>query len=211
MSTEEQDNAKIRARAFLIERGVDPVNHGGAGMRTFLNIAELWSLSDDEQIDMLDIEDPAVFEQWKVQVRSNEAVAIPIDVIVRIGRILSIYRSLVTLFPVERTPERAKGRYPSAPGTSQSSRESCSPRVPPLPIRVPLLPASPCTMRPRRMLLGVGWNSGPAQPPYRVHATRSPSPFQCIARRCRELARAERPDSADHTMPVAGFNFAYAG
>jgi hypothetical protein len=120
MSTEEQDNAKIRARAYLIERGVDPVNHGGAGMRTFLNIAELWSLSDHEQMDLLDIEDPAVFEQWKVQVRSNEAIAIPVDVIVRIGCILSIYRSLLTLFSEERSADwlRAANTHPTFGGRS---------------------------------------------------------------------------------------------
>lgn len=120
MGTDEPDNAKKLARAYLIERGVDPVNHGGAGMRTFLNIAELWSLSDHEQMDLLDIEDLAVFEQWKVQVRSHEAVAIPIDVIVRIGCILSIYRSLATLFPEERTADwlRAPNAHPIFRGGS---------------------------------------------------------------------------------------------
>lgn len=88
-----------------MKRGVDPIRHGGAGMRTFLNIAELWNLSDEEQMDLLGIHDLAFFEDWKVRVRAHEAVPIPVDVIVRIGCVLSIYASLVTLIPVERTAD----------------------------------------------------------------------------------------------------------
>ncbi|KTE04418.1 hypothetical protein ATE68_01880 [Sphingopyxis sp. H038] len=74
-------------------------------MRTFLNIAELWNLSDKEQMDLLGIHELAIFEDWKIRVRAHEAVPIPVDVIVRIGCVLSIYGSLVTLFPEERTAD----------------------------------------------------------------------------------------------------------
>lgn len=74
-------------------------------MRTFLNIAELWNLSDEEQIDLLGVHDLAIFEDWKIRVRAHEALPIPVDVIVRIGCVLSIYGSLVTLFPEERTAD----------------------------------------------------------------------------------------------------------
>ncbi|MEI4509208.1 antitoxin Xre-like helix-turn-helix domain-containing protein [Sphingopyxis sp. CCNWLW253] len=105
MSTDKPNDARLAARAYFIKRGVDPMQHGGAGMRTFLNIAELWSLSDEEQMDLLGIYDLATFEDWKVRVRTHEAVAIPVDVIVRIGCVLSIYGSLITLFPEERTAD----------------------------------------------------------------------------------------------------------
>lgn len=105
MSIDEPNDARFAARAYFMKRGVDPVRHGGAGMRTFLNIAELWNLSDNEQIALLGIHDLATFEEWKARVRTHEAVAIPVDVIVRIGCVLSIYGSLVTLFPEDRAAD----------------------------------------------------------------------------------------------------------
>lgn len=82
---------------------LDPVRHGGAGLRTFLNIAELWSLSGEEQMRILGVHDRAIFEDWKVRVRAYEAIAIPTDVIERIGCVLSIYASLVRLVSHERS------------------------------------------------------------------------------------------------------------
>ncbi|MBJ7438028.1 MAG: hypothetical protein JHD35_03245, partial [Sphingopyxis sp.] len=82
----------------------DPIRHGAPGLRTFLNIAniaELWNLSVEEQMVLLGICDLATFNEWKV--RAHDAVAIPMEVIERIGCVLSICGSLVTLFPEERT------------------------------------------------------------------------------------------------------------
>lgn len=105
MSTDEPNDPRLNARAYFIERGVDPVGHGGAGLRTFLNIANAWSLSSEEQMALLGIHDHAALEDWTVRVRAHEAIAIPVDVIVRIGCVLSIYGSLVTLFPEERAAD----------------------------------------------------------------------------------------------------------
>ena len=84
---------------------VDPVRHGGAALRTFLNIAELWRLNDEEQLQILDFHDLAMFKEWKVRVRAQEGTAIPIEVIVRIGCVLSIYASLVMLVSHERSAD----------------------------------------------------------------------------------------------------------
>ena len=112
MSTDEPNDARHRARAYFMKRGVDPVRHGGAGLRTFLNIAEVWSLSAEEQMGLLDINDFATFNDWTVRVRAQEAIALPVDVIVRIGCVLSIYASLSTLFPEDRAADWL--RAPSA-------------------------------------------------------------------------------------------------
>lgn len=82
---------------------IDPDRHGPAGLRTFLNIAKLWKLSENEQMALLGVQDLAAFNDWNVCVRTNCAVAIPMEAIERIGCVLSIYGSLVTLFPEERT------------------------------------------------------------------------------------------------------------
>lgn len=110
MSIDEPNDARLRARAYFIKRGVDPVRHGGAGLRTFLNIAEAWSLSIEEQMNLLGIHDLATFEDWTVRVRAHEAIAIPVDVIVRIGCVLSIYASLSALFPEERAADWLRAR-----------------------------------------------------------------------------------------------------
>lgn len=84
---------------------LDPVRHGGAGLRTFLNIAELRKLSRDEQMRMLDVQDPAEFEYCIANVRAHEPIEIPMEIIVRIGCVLSIYASLEALLPGERAAE----------------------------------------------------------------------------------------------------------
>ncbi len=83
----------------------DPVRHGGAGFRTFLNIAELWRLSDEEEMRILGVDDLAAYEELKARVWAHEAVPIPMDMIVRIGCVLSIYASLVTLVSHERSAD----------------------------------------------------------------------------------------------------------
>lgn len=84
---------------------LDPVRHGGAGFRTFLNIAELWRLSDEEQMQILGVDDLVVYEELKARVRAHEAVPIPMDIIVRLGCVLSIYASLATLISHERSAD----------------------------------------------------------------------------------------------------------
>ena len=105
MSNDEANDAQLVARIYFMKRGVDPVKHGGAGLRTFINIAAAWSLSAEEQMNLLGIHDLATFEDWKVRVRAYESIAIPVDVIVRIGCVLSIYGSLTTLFPEDRAAD----------------------------------------------------------------------------------------------------------
>lgn len=73
---------------------LDLARHGGASLRTFMNVAVLWHLSDDDQMRMLGIEDRLSFEHLTAAARANDPVAVPVDVIVRIGCVISIYASL---------------------------------------------------------------------------------------------------------------------
>lgn len=101
-------------------RQIDPVRYGPPCLRTFLNIAKLWKLSVEEQMALLDIQDLAVFNDWAVSVQAHDTVTIPISVIERIGCVLSIYGSLVTLFPEQRTSDwlRAPNTHPLFGGRS---------------------------------------------------------------------------------------------
>lgn len=99
---------------------INPVRHGPPCLRTFLNIAKLWKLSMEEQMALLGIQDLAAFNNWAVRVQAHDAAAIPMEVIERIGCLLSIYGSLVTLFPEERTGDwlRAPNTHPLFGGSS---------------------------------------------------------------------------------------------
>lgn len=63
---------------------------------------------------MLGIRDLATFHAFESRVRAHEPVAIPMEIIERIGCVLSIYGSLVTLMPEERAGDwlRSQNAHP---------------------------------------------------------------------------------------------------
>jgi Protein of unknown function (DUF2384) len=67
----------------------------GAARRAFLNIAEVWSLNDREQVDLLALDDLAALEQF----RQPSDETLPGDVLYRISYVLGIYRALHILLP----------------------------------------------------------------------------------------------------------------
>ena len=81
---------------------LDLVRHGGAGFRTFANIAQLWDLTVQEQANLLAI-DIATFDDLKSRTSARENVEVPLAVVVRIGSVLSIYASLSSLLNADRT------------------------------------------------------------------------------------------------------------
>lgn len=88
---------------MIPETHIDPMIHGPSGLRTFLNIAELWELHTEEQMVLLGIEDLATFSELTIRARAKDPVTVPMAMLERIGCVLSIYGSLVTLFPDGRT------------------------------------------------------------------------------------------------------------
>jgi hypothetical protein len=67
----------------------------GAARRAFLNIAEVWSLTEMEQVDLLALDDLAALEQF----RQPSDESLPGDVLLRISYLLGIYRALHILLP----------------------------------------------------------------------------------------------------------------
>ena len=92
---------------------IDLVAHGGAGFRTFVNLANLWQLTVQEQADMLAL-DVSTFDDLKSRTMAHERVEAPMDVVVRIGSVLSIYASLSSLLNADRTGAWIRSRN-SAP------------------------------------------------------------------------------------------------
>jgi hypothetical protein len=65
-----------------------------AGWTAFLNIAELWRLSSDDQIKLLGSPARSTYFKWK-----KDGGAIPPDTQERISHILSIFKALEILIP----------------------------------------------------------------------------------------------------------------
>lgn len=94
---------------------LDPIRHGPPVLRAFLQLAELWDLTESEQMALLGISDLATFHDWISRVREMESVALPLTVVERGGLVLSIYSSLVKLLPECRT-----GRWLRAPNSNST-------------------------------------------------------------------------------------------
>lgn len=92
---------------------LDRVRHGGAAFRTFVNIAALWDLTPQEQNDLLST-DAATFDDLKLRTLARENVEVPMDVVIRLGCVLSIYSSLSSLLNADRTGAWIRARN-SAP------------------------------------------------------------------------------------------------
>jgi hypothetical protein len=67
----------------------------GAARRTFLNIAEVWSLTEKEQVDLLALDDLAALGRF----REPSDAPLPGEVLYRISYVLGIYRALHILLP----------------------------------------------------------------------------------------------------------------
>lgn len=81
----------------------NPMQTGAAGLRAFFNLAEAWELSIEEQTKILGLQDCSKLATWKTHVRTYKALSVPLDITMRVGSVLSIYSSLVTLLSHDRS------------------------------------------------------------------------------------------------------------
>jgi uncharacterized protein (DUF2384 family) len=84
------------------------------GLRTFLSIADLWDLSEDERLRILGLPPRSTYYGWVKAVRSHRDITLDLDVLTRISAVLGIHQGLGVLQPDERaavrwlrTPHRA--------------------------------------------------------------------------------------------------------
>ena len=83
----------------------------GPALRTFFRIAELWSLSVEEQMTLLGQTARSTFFKWK---RDANAV-LPKDTLERISYIVGIYKALQILLPNEQAADEWVKRPNTAP------------------------------------------------------------------------------------------------
>ena len=83
----------------------------GPALRAFFRIADLWSLSVDEQMILLGTTARSTFFKWK----QNPDTALPKDALERISYILGIYKALQILLPDEKAADEWVRRPNTAP------------------------------------------------------------------------------------------------
>lgn len=98
------------------------------GLRTFLAIADLWALTDDERLLVLGMPSPSAYHRWVKAVREHRDITLNVDRLTRVSLILGIHQALNNLHEAERdavewlkTPHGALpfgGRPPAALITS---------------------------------------------------------------------------------------------
>jgi hypothetical protein len=70
----------------------------GPGLRTFLNIAGLWGLSERERILALGSPARSTYHNWVSKAQAGHRISLPLDTLLRISAILGVHKDLRILF-----------------------------------------------------------------------------------------------------------------
>ncbi|MGO8246214.1 MbcA/ParS/Xre antitoxin family protein [Rhizobium leguminosarum] len=71
-------------------------------LRTFLAIADLWGLSEEQRLLMLGYPSRSTYHNWAKQAREHGAFTLDVDTLTRISAVLGIHQALGVLFSNER-------------------------------------------------------------------------------------------------------------
>jgi hypothetical protein len=74
----------------------------GPGMRTFLAIANLWGLHEEQRRMILGMPPRSTFHGWVKAAREHEALRLDLDTLLRVSAVLGIHQALGVLFATER-------------------------------------------------------------------------------------------------------------
>ena len=100
-----QTNAEPQGLPRLDPARFEPANRrrlSAPGMRTFLALADLWALTQQDRLRVLGYPPRSTYHKWAKQAREHEDFTLDADVLTRISAVLGIYRALRVLFS-ERT------------------------------------------------------------------------------------------------------------
>jgi len=84
---------------------------GGAGLRAFARIAELWQLSVEQQLTLLGIASRSTYFKW----RKEPQPRLPRDTLERLSYLLGIYKALQLLLPEPHAADEWIHRPNNAP------------------------------------------------------------------------------------------------
>jgi hypothetical protein len=71
-------------------------------LRTFLAIADLWGLTEEQRLLILGYPSRSTYHNWCKQAREHGAFTLDVDVLARISAVFGIHQALGILFPQER-------------------------------------------------------------------------------------------------------------
>lgn len=72
------------------------------GLRTFLAIADLWGLSEDERLLMLGSPSRSTYYNWTKAVREHREITLDVDLLARLSAVLGVHQALGVLHGSER-------------------------------------------------------------------------------------------------------------
>jgi hypothetical protein len=72
-------------------------------LRTFLAIADLWGLTEEQRLLVLGCPSRSTYHNWCKRAREHGTFTLDVDVLTRISAILGIHQALGILFPTERS------------------------------------------------------------------------------------------------------------
>jgi hypothetical protein len=84
---------------------------GGAGLRAFTRIADLWHLSIAEQLTLLGIASRSTYFKWRKEAQPR----LPRDTLERLSYLMGIYKALQLLLPDARAADEWIRRPNAAP------------------------------------------------------------------------------------------------
>ena len=71
-------------------------------LRTFLAIADLWGLTEEQRLLILGYPSRSTYHNWCKQAREHGAFTLDLDVLTRISAVFGIHQGLGILFPTEQ-------------------------------------------------------------------------------------------------------------
>src|ERR1700722_2620546 len=74
----------------------------GPGLRTFLAIADLWGLTEEQRRLVLGLPSRSTYHNWVKTVREHGEITLGVDTLHRISAVLGIHQALGVLFENER-------------------------------------------------------------------------------------------------------------
>lgn len=73
----------------------------GPGLRTFLAIADLWGLSEEQRRILLGLPSRSTYHNWVRSARGHREIVLDLDALMRISAVLGIHKALQILHPKE--------------------------------------------------------------------------------------------------------------
>lgn len=90
-------------------------------MRTFLAIADLWTLSEEERLLVLGLPSRSTYYAWVKAARAQHDLTLAADTLIRISAVLGIHKALTILFKTEReSVEWLRGPHGAMPFGGQA-------------------------------------------------------------------------------------------